>query len=83
MIESAKYLQIRTDYNQKSIRFFKNRYRPPNDLRFSASDAIFLPGELRALVEEDYYADVRLLFRDEPPSFDAVIADLQRLAEKL
>jgi hypothetical protein len=83
MIESAEYLQIRTDYDQKSIRFFKNRYRPPNDLRFSASDAIFLPGELRALVEEDYYADVRLLFRDELPSFDAVIAELQRLAEKL
>lgn len=83
MIESAEYGQIRTDYNQKSIRFFKNSYRPPDDLRFNKSDALFLPGKLRGMVEEDYYADCRLLFRDEPPAFDAVIERLQSLAEKL
>jgi nucleotidyltransferase AbiEii toxin of type IV toxin-antitoxin system len=83
MIGSAEYAQIRTDYNQKSIRFFKNSYRPPDDLRFNQSDALFLPGTLRAMVEEDYYADCRLLFRDEPPAFDAVIERLQGLAAKL
>ena len=83
MIESEEYGQIRADYNQKSIRFFKNSYRPPEDLRFNKSDALFLPGQLRATVEEDYYADVRLLFRDGPPEFDAVIGRLQTLAEKL
>lgn len=83
MIESAEYEQIRVDYDEKSIRFFKNSYRPPEHLRFNKSDAVFLPGKLRAMVEEDYYADVRLLFRDDPPPFDAVIERLQGLAEKL
>ena len=83
MLESAEYGQIRTDYNQKSIRFFKNSYRPPADLRFNKSDAVFLPGKLRTIVQEDYYADVRVLFRDAPPPFDAVIGRLQSLAEKL
>ena len=83
MIESDEYGQIRTDYNQKSIRFFKNSYRPPDGLRFNKSDALFLPGKLRAMVEEDYYADCRLLFRDEPPAFEAVIERLQSLAEQL
>jgi hypothetical protein len=83
MIESAEYQQIRADYDEKSIRFFKNSYRPPEHLHFNKSDALFLPGNLRAMVEEDYYADVRLLFRDEPPPFDAVVRRLQGLAEKL
>jgi len=83
MIESDEYGQIRADYNQKSIRFFKNSYRPPNDLRFNKSDALFLPGKLRAMVQEDYYSDCRLLFRDGPPAFDAVMERLQGLADKL
>ena len=83
MIESSEYGQIRTDYNEKSLVFFRNSYRPPEDLRFNKSDAILLPGNLRAMVEEDYYADVRLLFRDGPPPFDAVIGRLQSLAAKL
>jgi len=83
MIESDEYGQIRTDYNEKSIRFFRNSYRPPDHLRFNKSDAIFLPGDLRAMVEEDYYADCRVLFRNEPPAFDAVLDRLQSLAEKL
>jgi hypothetical protein len=35
------------------------------------------------MVEEDYYADCRVLFRDEPPAFDAVIERLQGMADKL
>jgi len=83
MIRSDEYSQIRADYDQKSKQFFANSYRPPNGLRFNCSDALLLPGELRAMVEEDYYADCRRLFRSEPPAFDLVIERLQGLAEEL
>ena len=83
MVESEEYAQIRADYDAKSRRFFPRSYRPPTGLRFNQSDALFLPGDLRRMVEEDYEADCRRLFRDEPPSFDLVIGRLQVLAEKL
>ena len=40
MIESPEYGEICADYNEKSIRFFKNSYRPPDELRFNKSDAV-------------------------------------------
>ena len=83
MIESEEYAEIRADYDAKSKQFFGRFYRPPEGLRFNHSDALFLPGDLRRMVEEDYYADCRRLFRDEPPAFELVIDRLQGLAQKL
>ena len=83
MIESEEYAQIRADYDEKSKQFFPKSYRPPDGLRFHKSDALFLPGDLRKIVEEDYYKDCRPLFRDEPPAFELVVQRLRGLAESL
>lgn len=83
MLDSDEYERIRLDYDEKSREFFPKSYRPPEGLRFNKSDALLLPGDLRKLVEEDYYADCRRLFRDEPPRFSDVVERLQRLIDKL
>jgi hypothetical protein len=83
MIESEEYAQIRADYDEKSKQFFPKSYRPPDGLRFNNSDALFLPGDLRKIVEDDYYKDCRPLFRGEPPAFERVVQRLRGLAERL
>lgn len=78
MLDSEEYELIRLDYDEKSRAYYPNSYRPPEDLRFAASDALFPPAELRAQIEPDYEDECRRLFFRPHPPFGEV---LDRLAE--
>ncbi|MGH3992423.1 MAG: nucleotidyl transferase AbiEii/AbiGii toxin family protein, partial [Pseudonocardiaceae bacterium] len=78
MLGSQEYELIRLDYDEKSRAYFPKSYRPPEGLRFAASDALFPPAELRAQIEPGYEAECRRLFFRAHPPFAEV---LERLAE--
>jgi hypothetical protein len=83
MLRSDEYQTIREDYDRNSKAFFPKTYRPPDDLRFARSDALFPTGELRVLIEPDYEREcARLFFRSHAP-FDAVLERLEALRELL
>ena len=77
MLGSKEYELIRLDYDEKSRAYFPKSYRPPEGLRFAASDALFPPAELRAQIEPGYKAECRRLFFRPHPPFAEV---LERLA---
>ena len=84
MLASDEYAEIRADYDAKSREFFPRSHRPPDGLSFAKSDAIWLPGNLRAEVEKDYVDDCTRLFWDgSMPRFDAVLDRLQSIADRL
>lgn len=73
MLSSAEYEQIRLDYDEKSREYFPRSYRPPPNLRFDASDALFPSNELRAAIEPNYEDECRrLFFRPHPPFQDVL-----------
>jgi hypothetical protein len=78
MLESEEYEAIRLDYDEKSRTYFPNSYRPPPDLGFASSNALFPPGELRARIEPGYEEECRRLFFRPHPGFGEV---LERFAE--
>ncbi|HEX5989165.1 MAG TPA: nucleotidyl transferase AbiEii/AbiGii toxin family protein [Solirubrobacterales bacterium] len=78
MLESEEYEAIRLDYDEKSRTYFPNSYRPPPDLRFTSSIALFPPDELRARIEPGYEEECRHLFFRPHPGFGEV---RQRFAE--
>ena len=83
MLRSQEYAAIRADYDAKSRLFFPAGHRPPEGLRFAASDALFPSDELRARIEPDYELECqRLFFRPHPP-FDAVLERLQGIRDLL
>ena len=43
MLASPEYESIRRDYDEKSRAYFANSHRPPNNLHFASSDALFPP----------------------------------------
>lgn len=80
MLAAAEYETIRRDYDEKSRRFFKNSYLPPDDLRFHASPALFPDDALRRELRADYDRDVGVLFfRGSFPPFDAVLARFEEI----
>lgn len=83
MLHSDEYALICADYDEKSRAFFPAGHRPPEGLRFAASDALFPPDELRAQIEPDYERECqRLFFRPHPP-FDAVLERLRGIRDLL
>lgn len=83
MLRSQEYEEIRRDYDANSRAFFPKSYRPPKELRFSDSDALFPPAHLRELIELDYEREcARLFFRPHPP-FSEVFARLETIRELL
>lgn len=83
MLRSDEYAAIRSDYDAKSREFFPQGYRPPDGLRFAASDALFPSDELRAQIEPDYELECRRLFFRPHPPFDAVLERLQSIRDLL
>jgi hypothetical protein len=73
MLASDEYDEIKADYDEKSRTFFPRSYRPPPDLRFTNSDALFPPDELRAAIEPGYEEECRRLFFRPHPSFAEVL----------
>lgn len=78
MLESDEYEAIRLDYDEKSRTYFPRSYRPPPDLRFTSSNALFPPDELRARIEPGYEEECQRLFFRPHPGFGEV---LERFAE--
>jgi hypothetical protein len=78
MLASDEYGEIKSDYDEKSRTFFPRSYRPPPDLRFTTSDALFPPDELRVAIEPGYEEESRRLFFRPHPGFAEV---LERFAE--
>jgi hypothetical protein len=72
MLVSPEYDAIRTDYDAKSRKFFAAIYRPPKDLAFGASPALFPDQALREQIAVDYESQCQLLFTGNYPSFDEV-----------
>lgn len=73
MLVSDEYDEIKTDYDEKSRAFFPRSYRPPPDLRFTTSDALFPPDDLRAKIESGYEKECQRLFFRPHPGFGEVL----------
>jgi hypothetical protein len=75
MLVSSEFEQIKIDYDDRSRQFFPKAYRPPPELSFKDSPALFPDANLRERLEPEYEAECSLLFSDENyASFDQVLA---------
>jgi Nucleotidyl transferase AbiEii toxin, Type IV TA system len=84
MLASPEYDEIRRDYDEKSRTFFGGVYRPPTDLSFTDSPALFPEPELRERLAADYEAQCRLLFSGAAyPSFAEVLARFEEIRSLL
>jgi hypothetical protein len=83
MLESEEYEAIRLDYDEKSRAYFPNSYRPPPDLRFATSNALFPPDELRAQIEPGYDEECQHLFFRPYPSFGEAVERFTEIRELL
>jgi hypothetical protein len=84
MLASPEYEEIRRDYDAKSREFFMDSYRPPSDLSFVDSAALFPGSDLREQLEGDYEAQCRLLFSgDTYPAFGEVLARFEKIRSLL
>lgn len=80
MLGSHEYDDIRRDYDEKSQIFYPKTYRPPADLSFANSPALFPDPKLRAQLAVDYERQCRLLFSGGIyPSFDEVLARFEEI----
>ncbi|HCF99411.1 MAG TPA: nucleotidyl transferase AbiEii/AbiGii toxin family protein [Chloroflexi bacterium] len=84
MLASREYEEIRSDYDETSREFFAKIYRPPADLSFADSPALFPEPELRERLAVDYEAQCRLLFSAGAyPSFDEVLERFEEIRKLL
>lgn len=84
MLASPEYERICSDYDRNSREFFANSYRPPENLSFADSTALFPDDALRPRLEAEYEEQCRLLFASaDYPSFDEVLARFAGLRELL
>lgn len=78
MLATGEYTTIREDYDRNSRKFFARSYRPPAELSFRDSPALFPEPALLEQLAADYDQQCRLLFSGEYPPFEHV---LERFAE--
>lgn len=84
MLASPEYEEIRRDYDRKSREFFAKSYRPPTDLSFADSPALFPDANLRDQLAHEFEAQCRLLFSsDDCPAFDEVLERFEEIRELL
>lgn len=84
MLASEEYDEICRDYDANSQIFYPRSYRPPTDLRFRNSPALFPSRQLRESLEADYVTQCNALFVNaEYPSFDEVLKSFQALKASL
>lgn len=80
MLSSPEYGDIRRDYDEKSRKFFPKSYRPPPELSFAESPALFPDGELRDQLAAEYATQCNLLFSGgDYPSFADVLARFEEI----
>lgn len=84
MLASPEYGEIRRDYDRNSREFFSTSYRPPENLSFAESIALFPAESLRPRLEAEYEEQCQLLFASaEYPSFDEVLAGFAEIRQLL
>lgn len=84
MLSSEEYEAIRNDYDRNSKEFYPDSYRPPDELSFANSVALFPPEELREQLASDYDEQCRLLFPGGVyPPFDEVLARFEEIRNVL
>jgi len=82
MLASPEYEEIRRDYDRKSREFFAGSYRPPAEVSFTDSPALFPDGSLRDRMAAEFEEQCELLFAgDDYPAFDDVLARFQEIRE--
>jgi Nucleotidyl transferase AbiEii toxin, Type IV TA system len=83
MLASQEYAEIRKDYDEKSREFFAKSYRPPEELSFASSAALFPGSDLRAQLAAEYETQCDLLFSGAYPPFDEVLARFEEVRNLL
>jgi hypothetical protein len=84
MLASPEYEEIKIDYDARSREFFAKSYRPPRDLSFRQSPALFPDDKLLALLEPAYEEQCALLFSDSNyASLDQVLTRFEEIRELL
>ena len=76
MLASPEYGEIRQDYDAKSREFFAKSYRPPENLSFAHSPALFPDGSLRDELAAEYRAA-------SPDRQEAILARLREAQSML
>lgn len=79
MLRSDEYRAIRDDYDALSSQWFPRSHRPPAQLSFRESPALFPAAELRAQLAADYARQCALLFPGGFPSFADVLGSFEHL----
>lgn len=80
MLASPEYTDIREDYDAKSRRFFLKSYRPPANLSFAESPALYPDEHLREQLAAEYRAQCDLLFSGgRYPPFEHVLSRFEEL----
>lgn len=79
MLQTAEYGEIKADYDAISRTHFARDYRPPKDLSFANSDALFPEGPLHAELGREYEQQCRVLCYGPYPSWDEVLATFSKL----
>ena len=83
MLEAVEYREICRDYDTLSSQWFPRSHRPPAELSFRESVALFPPAQLREQLTTDYRTQCALLFPGDFPSFADVLGSFERLREWL
>jgi hypothetical protein len=83
MLHSPEYGEIRVDYDQISCQGFSRDYRPPEDLSFHESPALFPGTELKEELARAYEAQCAILCFGDYPPFSEVLAAFEELRPSL
>ena len=83
MLMAEEYREIKTDYDRISRAHFARNYFHPTDMRFAASDALFPPPELAAVIASAYESQCAILCYGPAPSWDDIHARFLELRQWL
>lgn len=83
MLRSDEYREICDDYDALSSQWFPRSHRPPAELSFRGSPALFPQAGLRDQLAADYFTQCELLFPGDFPSFADVLGSFENLREWL
>jgi hypothetical protein len=83
MLHSDEYQEICRDYDALSSRWFPRSHRPPAQLSFRESPALFPPPQLHEQLAVDYATQCALLFPGDFPSFVDVLGSFEHLRKWL
>ena len=73
MLRSSEYDEIKEDYERVSLEYFPDHYSCPEGRSFAASDAVFPPPELAAVLRADYERQCKTLCYGPYPTWEEVM----------